>query len=585
MEKSDKEAENDNNRKKRRGVSLAGKIMGISIVPTLIMGIVLTAVGITAIRQGMQEEVFASLEAITVSINAAYTAIDKGDYSLSENDELFKGTLNVTENEQLLDSFTEGNDKEVTLFYGDTRYATSLISEDTGERILRTTADPEVYKRVTEQGETVYLSDIVINNTDYYACYTPIKNSGGSIVGMYFAGQPAKSVNAFVKSKIIYVVTAWLVIGIIAVVFILFVTIRIRRGIVAAEDAVSEIAAGVLNTQIDENGLKRNDELGDMVRGIQKLQQQLKEVVSHIKNSVDVLNQEGDGLNRMASETSSTADGIKDAVTGISQGAASQAEDMESASAKMAAIGDMIDSIVFSADTLSKLSSDMKNNGDEAMVIIDKLAASNDDTKNAIERIGQMVVATNESASRISEAVTLITSIAEETNLLSLNASIEAARAGEQGRGFAVVARQIQKLAEQSNESAGSIAEIIKELLDDSKHAVTVMDEVHKIVHRQQERFEQTRQQFENVHIGIDQSREEAEDIKIQTHACDREKTSIVGIISNLSLISEKNANSAQDTTSSMEELNDTISILAQSAANLQNISEELQTSVEIFKL
>ncbi len=203
----------------------------------------------------------------------------------------------------------------------------------------------------------------------------------------------------------------------------------------------------------------------------------------------------------------------------------------------------------------------------------------------AIEKIANRVNATNESAAKISEAIKLITSIAEETNLLSLNAAIEAARAGEQGRGFAVVAGQIQKLAEQSNESAGSIAETIKELLEDSENTVKVMDEVREIVDKQQEKFEQTRQQFSNVHIGIDQSRDEAEEIKLKTDACNEEKVSVVEIISSLSAISQENAASSQQTTASMEELNATINILATSAGNLQNLSSELQKSVEVFKL
>ncbi len=106
--------ENGQDMKKKHRLSLAGKILGIAILPTLIMGIVLTGVGIRGIREGMQEEVFASLEAVATSVNAVYTAIDEGDYSLSDG-KLVKGSLDVTGNERLIDSFTEGNDKEVTL--------------------------------------------------------------------------------------------------------------------------------------------------------------------------------------------------------------------------------------------------------------------------------------------------------------------------------------------------------------------------------------------------------------------------------------------------------------------------------------
>lgn len=577
--------EKGQNRKKRHGLSLTGKILGISIFPTLIMGIVLTAVGIRGIREGMQEEVFTSLEAITTSVDAAYTAIDEGDYSLSANGELMKGVLNVTKDEKLIDSFTKGNDKEVTLFYGDVRYATTIISDETGERILGTTADPEVYKRVTGNGEIVHLNNIVVNHVNYYACYMPMHNSSGGIIGMYFVGQPADSVEFFVASKIESVIVAWIIILVISVLLIMVVTIGIKRGIVAAGNAVSKIAMGILNEPVDEKGLKRGDELGDMMRGVHKMQRELTDVVSNIKNSVNVLKKEGNELNSMASQTSITANELGQSVDGITKGVISQADDVENASARIDAIGGMIGDIVGSVHNLDSISGEMKENGDDAMVIIDGLAESNNATMNAVERIDNMVNATNESAARISDAIQLITSIAEETNLLSLNASIEAARAGELGRGFAVVAGQIQKLAEQSNESAGSIAEIINELLEDSKNTVNVMNEVRSIVNKQQEKFEQTRHQFANVHTGIDKSREEAGDIRVKTDACDKEKANVLQIIANLSSVSEENASAAEETATSVQELNSTINTLAVSAGNLQSLSDELQRSVEIFKL
>ncbi len=442
-----------------------------------------------------------------------------------------------------------------------------------------------MYRRVTEDGESVHLTGIVVNHVNYYACYMPMHNSDGSIAGMYFVGQPAESVDSFVASKTRSVIVSWILILVLSIFLISFITIKIKKGIMAAENAVSRIARGVLNEPVDKIGLKRSDELGDMMRGVNRMQQELTDVVSNIKNSIGVLKNEGNELNNMASQTSITANELELAVDGIAKSVVSQADDVENASEKIDAIGEMIGGIVDSVHNLDKISGEMKINGDDAMVIIDGLADSNNATMDAIGKIGSMVNATNESAARISDAIQLITSIAEETNLLSLNASIEAARAGEQGRGFAVVASQIQKLAEQSNESAGSIAETINELLEDSKNTVAVMEEVYNIVNKQQEKFEQTRQQFANVHTGIDQSREEAAEIRVKTDACDQEKAGVVQIIANLSSVSEENASAAEETANSVQELNSTISTLAASAGSLQNLSEELQKSVEIFKL
>ena len=230
-------------------------------------------------------------------------------------------------------------------------------------------------------------------------------------------------------------------------------------------------------------------------------------------------------------------------------------------------------------------SEELKYAGDKSTEIVHDLSVSNDKTMDAISRIGKQVNATNDSAQKIGEAIEIITSIAEETNLLSLNATIEAARAGEQGRGFAVVANQIQKLAEQSNESAQRVAGIIEELLADSERTVAVMGEVEQIVNEQQEKLEQTKNQLGNVSKGIGVSREEASGIKEQTDVCDVARSKIVDVISNLSAISEENAASTEETTAAMQELNATINLLAEAAASLTGISETLEKEIGFFSL
>ncbi len=570
--------------KKQIRFSLSGKIACLALIPTLVMAAVLATVGISSIREGMQTEVLQGLRGVAISVGAAFDALDPGDYSV-QGDELYKGNTDITAGEDLIDSFVEGTSREVTLFYNDTRYATTLISPETGKRIVGTQSDPDVYKRVVKNGETVEVKDLVINEEPFYACYIPMKNSDGSIVGMFFAGQPSASVESYVKARVIRVSIAVIIVSILSVAAIVVVAGQIRKGVKDTEQAVSALAAGNLNVSMDEKSLKRNDELGDMLRGTEHLKNRLSEVIGGIVSSIETLAKSSDELSSVAATTSATADEIAHAVEDISKGAVSQAEEIESASARINNMGDMIGKIVTSVGSLDNISSDMKNNGDDAMVIVKELAASNDATIDAIERIDEKVNATNESASKISEAIQLITSIAEETNLLSLNASIEAARAGEQGRGFAVVASQIQKLAEQSNESANSIAETIKVLLDDAENTVKVMDEVRSIVRQQQEKFNQTRKQFSNVYSGIDKSHDETEGIKDKTGACDNERIGVEDTISSLSTISEENAAATQQTTASMEELNATINLLSGSASDLNALSEELKESIKFFKL
>ncbi len=571
--------------KEKKGVhfSLMTKIIMISICPLLILTIVLSVVGVNSIKEGMRQEIISELETLTICVEGTLNTLNEGDFSLDEQGHMFKGNYDLTARESLLDSLVKDTDNDCTLFYDKTRRATTLINKETNERMLGSDASEEVYETVVKKGGVVEAYDLEINGENYYAYYRPLKGKSGQVVGMYFAGCPSAGVNGFINRQAALLIVSALVVSAAALVIIMISALAIRKGIRLTNHAVIGLADGDLNVNIAGLVLKRSDELGDMARGVQTLREELRQVMSKVKESSEVLNNAGRELSSMASQTSNTADDIGHAVEDISKGAVSQAEEIEMASSRINEMGGIIERIVDSVGTLDVTAGNMKMAGDRSVSIINDLSHSNDRTMSAIERIGRQVNATNESANKISEAIEIITNIAEETNLLSLNASIEAARAGEQGKGFAVVANQIQKLAEQSNESAQRIAEIIKELLQDSENTVAVMNEVQEIVDEQQEKLRETQSQFNDVSRGIDSSTDETSGIKDQTTHCDSARNKVVDVITNLSAISEQNAASTQETTASMQELNATINLLAESAGNLTKLSEDLEERISFF--
>lgn len=262
-----------------------------------------------------------------------------------------------------------------------------------------------------------------------------------------------------------------------------------------------------------------------------------------------------------------------------------QADETESAASSIGHMGDMIEQMVESVNQLNENAGNMNKSGKEATVIIGELNASNNKTMSAVGRIEKQTKTTNESAQQIQQAVGLIRAIAEETNLLSLNASIEAARAGEQGRGFAVVAAQIQKLAEQSNNSAQQIESIIAELLIDSEKTVEIMGEVSEIVEEQQEKLYATKNKFDEVSSEIELAMGSIELIREKTEILDNSRGKVVDVISNLSAISEENAASTQETTASTEELNATVAELAKSAEVLKSMAASLEKEIRVFKI
>lgn len=352
-----------------------------------------------------------------------------------------------------------------------------------------------------------------------------------------------------------------------------------------ASDMLSELADGHLNVDIDERILKRKDEIGQMGVAIEALLEKLRSVVSQLKQSSDTLHTSGNSLDQMAGQSSAAADEISRAVEDISKGAVSQAEEIENASQEIATMGEVIEDIVHSVGNLTDASANMTVAGNASETTMQELSESNDRTTEAIARIGEQIRATNASIEKIGAAASLITSIADQTSLLSLNASIESARAGEAGKGFAVVAGEIQKLAVQSDEAAAEIQQIIDTLLKESEQTMAVMEQAEGLVAEQQQKLDATKQRFAEVNNGITVSREGTDVIRGNAGSCDQARAQVVDVISNLSAISEQNAASAQETTASMEELNATINMLAEAAGNLKVLSEQLNDEMSFFQM
>lgn len=574
--------------KKRKGKKngssrLRIKIMLVALFPMILMAVI---VGITAtrnMREGMQQEMMYALETEAHSLEQLYNAVNDDAYSVS-GDKLMKGSFNVTDETDFLDSLVEGTDMQVTLFYGDTRMATTL-KDQSGKRLTGTKADESVARAVTQDGRTVEDYNITIDGEKYYACYAPLKDSGDKVIGMTFAGKPVKQVEALISQRTREIIIVETVLVLIAMVVIFILTRSIQTGLQVAEKAVHSLSNGDLTAAIESKAMRRNDELGDMAKGVAVLMNQLLEVVNNIRASSQQLLKSGTDLSNMASQTSSTADDISKAIEEISQGAVAQADEIEKASHDVDTMGQLIEHIADNVAELDQGTQEIKGSSDRSIDIIRELTDSNDRSMEAVKEISRQVNATNESALKIRAAVDLITSIAEETNLLSLNASIEAARAGEQGRGFAVVAGQIQKLAEQSNESAGSIADIIRDLLKDSENSVQVMEEVQKIMNEQQEKLHATRKQIVEVGDGISGAAQAAGMIRQQTEHCNSARANVADVISNLSAISEQNAASTEETTASMEEMNAALNLLAESAQQLQEMSKSLEENISFFRV
>lgn len=367
---------------------------------------------------------------------------------------------------------------------------------------------------------------------------------------------------------------------IVCLIISVFVTRHIVAPIIHATDTVKRL--GELDfsedNSADKKMLRRKDEVGVMIRSFADFRNIIVDVMSKISAYSDKLQEAAKTLNKSASESSTAAEQVETAITGIADGATSQAQETQSATENVIVMGNMI-------EVLGENAAVMRKAGENAMSILAELEEINIKTMDAIQIIGEQTQKTNESAVKIKVATDMISEIAEETTLLSLNASIEAARAGEQGRGFAVVANQIQKLAEQSGDATTQITEVINELVNDAQESVQTMEEVKEVMNRQSENVSQTEKAFKSVEKGIAESIESVESIIDKTTKLDDARSNVVDVVQSLSAIAEENAASAEETSASASEVGSIMDDVSQNANMLDEIAVQLNENVKKFKV
>lgn len=561
------------------------KLILMSVLPITLLAAVVLVVSVKLVPASMKSEVKEGLSATCASVAALFYNCAEGDYTENEAGEVLKGSRVLSTDEKMLDGIAESSQYDVTLFYGDTRKITTIL-DDSKKRLVGTKAGDAVIDKVLKGGEELFIEGINIQGQDYYGYYMPLYQSDGkTIAGMVFAGSPSATVTRSIKSIMVWIVFSVLIILAVSLVIVLYMVANMNSAIKNVSVLVGEIAAGNLVAQIDDKAARRKDEIGELAVNSMMAKNDLANLFREIKANTESIHEGISVMEEKTGKTKRAINGIDGAIGEIADGATSQANDTQLSADHISKMGKQIRLTLEYTEALSESADKMKEAVDGAMNTLNGLRKVNKQAEESIDVIYQQTNHTYESANQIKEAATLITSIAEETNLLSLNASIEAARAGEQGKGFAVVAAQIQKLAEQSNESASHIDEIIVRLLEDSGRAVETMNEVRKIMNEQSVHVSHTESDFGKVMREIEVSIKEEKNISEGAVAMDRLRGEVVDMVGRLSSVAQQNAASSEETSATAAEINTSMNDIADVSTRLKEVSEEMQSSISRFRV
>lgn len=467
----------------------------------------------------------------------------------------------------------KGMDIDITVFTGDTRTVSSI------EGAVGTKAADEVIESVLNNKETLYETDVPVNGEVYYGYYIPTD------AGMLFAGKPRTDVKEFLRNIILILCGIAFVAYVICLVITTILSNSIANRIQNASERIKVLAEGDLSGEVVQTTGKSKDEVEIMNQAVSRLHNELKGIVTAIANQAEKLNDSNAQFNNRFTNLADNVGNINSAVEEIALGSTSQAQETTSASHQVSDMADVIDQNAKSVERLEQAVSKMNELANHAKNILSELVTINDKTLSNIAVVSEQTDATNSSAGKIGEAVQMIQSIAQQTNLLSLNASIEAARAGEAGKGFAVVAEEIRSLSEESADSASQIEAIIKELLENSNESVKKMNEVNQDAQIQKDKLKDTRDAFNGLKSEVDSVSEVSKDIYGQTEQLEKQKNAINAVVEQLAAISEENAASTQETSATMHALSGTIDDCKKETAELSDLSSNLTQQTSRFKL
>lgn len=565
---------------KKKGLNLMTKILVTALIPLILIvviaGMSIHSVGSVVARKLVMHEMQTASYALEMTLDS----LGSGDYR-SDGTNLYKGNYNLTSNNQTIDDFKKKTNVDVTVFWKKTRMVTSVIDKN-GKRSTGTDIPDSVYDKVMQDGK--YFSDNVdIGGTEYYGYYEALKNADGSSQAIIFTGMPSSDVKAIYKKRLVNTTVFMIVITLMACALLAAVITFIVKAITKVIGHLGEVADGELDFKISEKLLQRSDEIGNIARSVHTLIGGLASIVVNIHHSTGELAEFKDDFQKKFETINNSISNVNVAVDEIANGATSQADETQKVSSQINDMGDAITKTSQNVDSLTQSTEQMKEHNEQLDTTIQELMAISDRNKESLAAVYNQTNETNQSVMHIGNAVDMITDIAGQTNLLSLNASIEAARAGEYGKGFAVVADQIRQLADQSANTAKEIGEIVAELIENSNTSVETMGVVRQEMTGQYEKLNTTKDIFEQLNEEVNNVVTAIESISTEVESLDKLKGEVLGSAESLAAIAQENAASTEETSASMVELGEIVNDCNTKTQQLVDIADSMEENVHKF--
>ncbi len=458
----------------------------------------------------------------------------------------------------------------------------ALIYDKDGRHVIHPTAKPgseatdpwisNLYQQ--DSGSFTYDND----HSEMTMFFTTNKLTNWKLAGTFNLDEIAQTSSPIFKKTLLVLIISTLIGGILIYFIILSVSGSLQALIAGSE----RISKGDLKEHIS---YVSKDEFGKLSNSFNKMIDSLRSILTRIHDTSTQLASSSEQLTASAEQTSRASEQIAQNTQEVAVGADQQVQSVQEGAefvTQMLAGIQEIENRSQSASIQASQATELSKGGQSAVQLATKQMMSISDT---VTGLSDVVKGLGHRSQEIGKIVNVITEIAEQTNLLALNAAIEAARAGEHGRGFAVVADEVRKLAEQSAESAKQITDLINAIQDETERAVKSMETATSEVEQGISVVDQTGDSFMNIHEAVTAVTLQINDVSKASQRVSANANRMSEIIDIIAEITTTTADGAQNISAASEEQLASMEEITASALALAQMAEELQSITLKFKL
>lgn len=441
-------------------MKLSFKLVLLNIAASILLATVL--VGITTHNLSLEMERQAQISQEKSMKVAWHVLRGKGNDFKVVNGQLVNGDYVINNNFEVVDAIKDMVGGTATIFLGDMRVSTNVKKPD-GSRAIGTKLTPgPVYDTVLKSGKP-YRGQAEILGVPYFTAYDPIISSSGEVLGILYVGVKKAEffdiVDGLLVKNLGY--TALILLGSVLGAYY-FIRILLKP-LVHLDESMSKLTGGTGDLTIRIPVENASDEIGMVAVSFNRFMEGLQGMVHN--------------LLEQTSQISQYATHFSDVAIQVEQGSRRQSETVVGIVSSMDHMTDSISVVSRSAEEAEAISRKGGEQASQGEQVVLEAADAINRISDSVTQLAQMVAGLGQRSNEISSIVQVIEDIAEQTNLLALNAAIEAARAGEQGRGFAVVADEVRKLAERTSSATHQISAMISSIQNETQSAVNRMDE------------------------------------------------------------------------------------------------------------